>query len=799
MNDVQSGHPDVERLAAFGYGLLAPEAAATVENHIGSCASCRDTLETLPDDRFVSLLRSAAADTPASTMGTTATVPPAARDATAFPTELAGHPRYRLVRKLGEGGMGAVYLAEHRMMQRPVALKLIRTEYLHHPQIVERFRREVRAAARLSHPHIVTAFDAEEAGGTHFLVMEYVEGIPLNDYLEEHGPLPIEEACRYARAAALGLQCAHEQGMVHRDLKPHNLIRARNGAIKILDFGLARIACESGQPAQGQLTGVGVMMGTPDYMAPEQAQDSRTADIRADIYSLGCTLYQLLAGRVPFPVGSAIDKIIKHSADSPQPLGELRPDVPAGLVAVVDCMMAKRPADRFQSPAAVAAALVPFCTPPAAVHSHRARLPGRPLVAAAALLMLAVAAAAVILVIKTSRGEITIKTDHPDIELVARNNGDLVLIRDTRNNQTWDLDTQKLNLGRADTEDGLRVSLEGKDPILLKRRDGQLLVAISRTAAADQERNPGRADSGRAAPPTAPAPKDTVPQVTEAIVRADRRNAPLDSPLVPKPPAQPQRYTNNLGMEFVLVPRGRAWLGGGKGRVARGPITMPYEFYLGVYEVTQGEWVKLMRNNPSYFARTGDGRDAVKDVADADLECFPVENINWDATQQFLTRLNERDRQPGWVYRLPTQREWEYACRGGPMPDAAAGAADFYLARPTNDLLPRQANFANASGLNRTCKVGSFAPNRLGIYDMHGNVWERCADEIPPKPNTRKSSPPTRHVKRGGSWRADADRCRVMANGVGAGGYRGDDTGLRVARVPAALAVVPPGRALEDE
>src|SRR5262249_45272400 len=155
-----------------------------------------------------------------------------------------------------------------------------------------RFRREVCAASRLSHPNIVHAYDTENAGETHFLVMEYVDGISLGRLLKDRGPLPVAEACAYIRQAALGLQHAYERGMVHRDVKPDNLIRCADGRVKVLDFGLAALTAERGSA----LTDLNAIMGTPEYMSPEQAEDARTADIRADIYSLGCTLYHLLTG-----------------------------------------------------------------------------------------------------------------------------------------------------------------------------------------------------------------------------------------------------------------------------------------------------------------------------------------------------------------------------------------------------------------------------------------------------------------------------------------------------------------------
>ena len=247
---------------------------------------------------------------------------------TSVPPELVDHPRYRnIVRLLGQGGMGAVYLAEHRVMERPVALKVMRGELLRNDAAVDRFRREVRTAAQLSHPNIVTAYDAEQVGALHFLVMEYVEGVDLAKRLTQEGPLPVAEACSHLRHAALGLQYAFEKGMIHRDIKPHNLILAKSeagerfGRVKILDFGLARFsnAASSGQTASG------VILGTVDFMAPEQADNARTVDIRADIYSLGCSLYFLLAGRVPFPEGTLLQKMLAQMEKAPEPLSQFLP------------------------------------------------------------------------------------------------------------------------------------------------------------------------------------------------------------------------------------------------------------------------------------------------------------------------------------------------------------------------------------------------------------------------------------------------------------------------------------------
>jgi serine/threonine protein kinase len=287
-----------------------------------------------------------------------------------LPPELIDHPRYRVLRLLGTGGMGAVYQAEHRVMERLVALKVIRADFTADVAAVDRFHREVRAAAALSHPNIVTAFDAEQIGNVHFLVMEYVEGVNLARHVALSGPLPVDEACSHIRQAALGLHHAYEKGMIHRDIKPHNLMLTHTGSapktepygrVKILDFGLARLA---GAPVQNAQTVSGMLLGTVDFMAPEQADDARTVDIRADIYSLGCTLYYLLSGRVLFPDGSLLQKVVAMMEKPPPPLSQYRIDLPPLLFNVIGRMLAKTPENRYQTPAEVAHVLTPFLSGP---------------------------------------------------------------------------------------------------------------------------------------------------------------------------------------------------------------------------------------------------------------------------------------------------------------------------------------------------------------------------------------------------------------------------------------------------
>ena len=280
-------------------------------------------------------------------------------------------PQYELLDEIGRGGMGIVYKARHRGLDRIVALKVIRSEHQDDAEAVHRFLREARAAARLAHPHIVGIHDAGQAAGWHFLVMEFIAGVDLARVVARWGRLPIARACECIRQAALGLQHAHERGLVHRDIKPANLLLrtdpevlgtpgsipgTEQPSVLIADFGLALLK-QAGSESMFSLTGHGNFLGTPDFMAPEQAEDSRAADIRSDLYSLGCTLYFLLTGKVPFPGPALVHKLDAHRWSAPTPVRKLRPEVPVSVQAILDKLMAKRPEDRYQVPADLVAAL----------------------------------------------------------------------------------------------------------------------------------------------------------------------------------------------------------------------------------------------------------------------------------------------------------------------------------------------------------------------------------------------------------------------------------------------------------
>jgi len=255
---------------------------------------------------------------------------------------------YRIVGRLGFGGMGTVYRAIHERMGREVAVKLLRPEIQKNPALLQRFDREVRAAARLSHPNIVSALDAREQDGLHFLVTELVEGRDLDQTVRLSGALPIVDAVDCALQAARGLAYAHSQGVIHRDIKPANLLRAKDGTVKILDMGLARLS-NTDSSTDVNLTGTGVMMGTAAYMPPEQARDTRKADARSDLYSLGCTLFYLLTGRTAFSGTTQMDMILSHVNQPIPSLRQFNSQIPTTLDRIFQRLVAKNPDDRFQS------------------------------------------------------------------------------------------------------------------------------------------------------------------------------------------------------------------------------------------------------------------------------------------------------------------------------------------------------------------------------------------------------------------------------------------------------------------
>lgn len=591
---------------------------------------------------------------------------------------------YVLLERLGEGGMGEVFKARHQKLGRVVAIKLIRKERLANAAAVERFHREIRNAAQLSHPNVVHAFDADQVGTTHLFVMECVDGVDLNKLVKEKGPLPVEQACVCIRQAALGLQHAFEKGMVHRDIKPHNLLLTSTGAIKILDMGLARMQADEDAST---LTQEGSVMGTLDYVSPEQAISAHTVDIRSDLYSLGCTFHFLLTGQVPFPGGAAMEKLSKHAFHEPTPVDQLRKDVPAGVAAVVRKLMAKKPDERFQTPAELAVALANGARVPAAASQTMPSRITRRLASAAALAKAPVGAD------ETIAAGATPLEGNP-----AGRRRRLLLLG-----------------GLGCTLAGLLIAFLG-------------IVLLSGN---------------------------------------DRSKAQMTGASSTEPEKE---IVNSIQMKLVLIPAGEFTMGSPQSEAGRetneGPqhrVKFSKPIYMGAYEVTQDEYVKVMEKNPSGFKE--------------DLR-HPVENVAWSDAVAFCTKLTERpeEKKAGRSYRLPTDAEWEYACRAGTKTAFHYG----------DSLSVDQANFGGGKRGDRTSRVGSYPKNAWGLYDMHGNVWEWCLDDARTFTATAVEDPRGPEVLggprvlRGGGWNWPGLHCRGARRFPYSPSYRGANTGFRV-------------------
>ncbi len=639
---------------------------------------------------------------------------------------------YRILKELGNGGMGAVYLALDTRLNRKLALKVMLPMFAADRDAKERLLREARAAAGISHDNVVTVFEADVRDGVPYITMQFLQGYPLDEYLKTKGVPPLPHVIRIAREAALGLAAAHAMGLVHRDIKPANLwLEAPNGRVKVLDFGLAKpVGSES------ELTKSGAVVGTPAYMSPEQARGLKV-DHRTDLFSLGAVLYRLCTGKNPFVGEHVMAVLAAVLTDDPAPVRGLNPNVPESLAQLIDQMLAKKPEDRPQTAAEVAKrlrAIVAQLTAPAVAE------PPVPLATSA----------------DVSRSQPVVVHPVPG---------------QTPMSVTAQPESECADLGVDDADADETEADRADEPKPVRMKSGGRGMSIAAGVAVVLALAVGSVVVSRMGTKTEPEVKVPDPGPTGG----EKRKGNPKGPEVPAGES-PATFTNGIGMEFVKVPKGAAWLGGGGGLPGPTKVEIKEDFYLGKYEVTQEEWETITGLTPSHFKR---GNEAVKDIKDVDLKRFPVETVSWDDCQLFIEQLNKREKEAGWVYRLPKSEEWEYACRGGPV-DKLVSAFDFYFAKPTSTLSPEQANFDNRQ--MRTCKVGLYEPNSLGLYDIHGNVWEWCEDAV------TGADGASRRPDRGGGWSHGSGYCRAALRRAGTPSSRFNDLGLRLARVPSAPA-----------
>lgn len=677
---------------------------------------------------------------------------------------------YVILDKLGQGGMGMVLKARHQRMDRIVALKVMSPAAMKSPDAVQRFHREVKAAAKLEHPNIVTAYDADEALGTHFLVMQFVEGTDLSVLVKKKGPLSVEQAIHCVSQAARGLEFAHQHGVIHRDIKPANLLLDKNGVVKILDMGLARIEGEVG--AQAELTSTGAVMGTVDYMAPEQALSTKYADARSDMYSLGITLWYLLTGKSAYDGDTLMARLLAHRDASIPSLCAVRPEVPADIDAVFQKMVAKQAKDRYQSmtellrdlgqlhegaPSAAAPLTVPLTIGDSQLSgfgSGRTSDQGLPASAMRPQLPTATyefpsetATEATILsgdleqstITQTlASGQSVVASAPPATEQLA---GTVSLWRDRR-----------IQLGLV-----VALLIAIAIPFLLSRgkeRADQSQITSPQssdeiTASDSQAKNSSTVQGWHGWPADAPKPAIAPFGADQARQHQEEWAKYLEVPV---------EYTNSIGMKFVLIPPGEFLMGSTPEEIEsamvgvravypehnewhdivasekpRHKVVLTQPIYMGQYEVTQGEYQTVMGHNPAKpDPRIAEGMKGL------DTTRYPVDQVSWLDGAEFCAKLSERENlkptyfrneymaRPleGAGYRLPTEALWEFACRAGTITKFWSGDSE--------EELERSDWFFN-NFTNRTHAVGELRANPFGLYDMHGNVHEWIADRWHPQ------------------------------------------------------------------
>jgi len=730
---------------------------------------------------------------------------------------------YTILEKIGAGGMGQVFKAEHRRMKRVVAIKMLPPAVSGDPATVARFQREVEAAARLRHTNVVAADDADEANGAYFLVMEFVDGSDLSAVVKKNGPLTTPQALDYTLQAARGLAYAHAAGVVHRDIKPANLLLARDGTVKILDMGLARVSSSGDVSSRAELTGVGAIMGTIDYMAPEQAMNTKDADARADIYSLGCSLHYLLTGKPLYGGETLTARLMAHQAYPIPPLRAQRSDVSDELEAVFRKLVAKQPEERYQTMGEVVAALEQCVAPRAGALETPALASG----ADDELLTF-------LRDIPAATHKPAGKTGHKSAAKGARAQGVGPL--------AWGAGGAAI-VSMALVA-GLAYKMLGRGETPAPAEPGAN-GASALTATTASQSTPANASVAKAPPEDADAPASLIaPFDLQAAHDGQAAWAKHLGTLV--------KQQNLNGMTLILIPPGEFLMGSTPQEIAaarklveeskskpdpsmlarlddEGPqhrvmITRP--FLLGATEVTIEQFKRFV-NATGYVTDAerfgfGDSQSTKLDSAVRPeqknrswrtpgyetSDDMPVVEVTWNDAARFCNWLSDQERRqpcfqadgkgrwvptprpagasrsPGaenWGYRLPTEAEWEYACRAGTTTrysfgDDPALLGAYCWAGGNADRSPRP--------------VGTKVANPFGLFDMQGSVWEACLDDYSasfyadaPLRDPLKLTTGDTQVSRGGGWAgAGYLYCRSSYRNRISNVYRFSTNGFRVAR-----------------
>ena len=731
---------------------------------------------------------------------------------------------YEVIEVIGRGGMGLVFKARDTKLQRIVAIKVLAPEIAANKTAKKRFEREAQAAAAVSHDHIVTIHAVDEFNNLPYLVMECIVGHSLQQKIEETGPLELKEILRIGMQAALGLAAAHKQGLVHRDIKPANIL-LQNGIqrVKITDFGLARATDDVGMTHTGQIA------GTPMYMSPEQAQGQRV-DHLSDLFSLGSVLYTMCTGRPAFRAPNTVAVLRRVCDDAPRPILEVNSELPDWLIAIVNKLLSKKKEDRYQTAAEVAELL--------SEHLSRLQEPrsGQMVTPPSSLLKN---------VAWTARpSENQLESDgrgvHPTVFQQAATASVAAVVRDTVRPQSPALLSGTVPPRRKwllAAVGAVALVMLGVIIITITNKDGTK-TKIEVPGDAKVEVTTDKASGGRKPPGSSPvgntlkAPEGLRPPLAKtgwhgwptdapppAIAPFDAEQAKQHQEAWAKYLGVPVEYTNTLGMKFRLIPPGEFSMGSTpeeveeaigrlepyeknrwteyiQGEAPQHKVILTQAIYLGMHEVRQANYKQVMGNNPSHFTTTGPDKLLVEKVVGMDTTQHPVEGVNWSDVTEFCTKLGQREKlKPldnqtdetfhpltGTGYRLPTEAEWEFACRAGTSTRFWSGEKDEDLAR---------AGWCMRSSDERTHPVGELQANPFGLFDVHGNVWEWMQDWWDPtyygqfseKPAIAPSGPSsagTQRVIRGGFWNSYIPHCRAASRNSQEPRWGGHDIGFRV-------------------
>ena len=668
-----------------------------------------------------------------------------------------GH--YQVLEILGHGGFGIVFKAFDETLQRLVAIKAINPQLALTSPPRKRFLREARAAAAIRQENVVQVYSVEEQP-LPYLVMEYIQGQTLQQKLDGSGPLESPEVLHIARQIASGLAAAHAMGLIHRDIKPANILLEQGAEqrVKISDFGLARAADDA------SLTRTGVISGTPMYMAPEQAS-GQTLDHRADLFGFGSVLYQMSCGRPPFRAATTVAVLRRVVEDTPRPLQEILPEIPDWLVALVTKLLAKKPEDRFQTAKEVADLL--------ARCQSELQLNGQ------------------VTCVESSRPKSSPHVPREESRTSTDANRATDIAPPTTSPARPAYFTRSVKATFAAV---IGIAMLVGTIIQFRHNDARKMAAPGRPADTPsntktaEDSHPTNATGWHGWPADAPRP---------AIAPFDAEQAKQHQAAWAKYLGVPVEYTNSLGMKFRLIPPGEFLMGSTPAEIEaalnteidktlhsvikrEGPqhkVILTKPNYLGIHEVTQAEYEKMMGVNPAWFAPLGMGREAVAGLETAE---HPVEMVSWNDAAEFCVKLSQQEKfKPfyfragntvtpldGIGYRLPSEAECEFACRAGT-------ATKYWFGDKDDDLVP--AGWFHGNSGFRTHKVGELKANPLGLYDIHGNVCEWVQDGWNPTfydqfqethaidPNSPFFAGSNR-VFRGGHWQGHSLYCRASSS-----------------------------------